>query len=88
MSFPVCRSKPAKSGTRGSNPPVPLVSLLDRCDLQNRSIVTIVFKKHGVPARDMHTIPAIIQLFKIANRGPTTLKTKNVLANNPPILFI
>jgi hypothetical protein len=63
------------------------VSLLDRRDLQDRGIVTVMLNKHGVPARDMQTIPAIIQLFKIANRWPTTLKTKNVLANNPPILF-
>jgi hypothetical protein len=76
-----------KNAVRGSNPPVPLVSLLDRHYSQDGSIITLVLNEQGIPARDMKTKTVVIQLFKITPWRPVPLETGDMLTNNTAILF-
>jgi len=42
------------------NPPVPLVSLFDRHDLQDRCIVSFMFRKDRISAGTMHPVTGVI----------------------------
>jgi len=72
---------------KGLNLPITLMGLFNGHDLQNRNVLAIILDEQRIPARNMHPVPTIIQLLKIASRGPGPVQSGDMVPNDPPILL-
>lgn len=72
---------------KGSNLPITLMGLFNGHDLQDRNVLAIILDEQRIPARNMHPVTTVIQLLKIASRGPGPVQPGDMIPNDPPILF-